>query len=298
MNAVLYIDKSFRTFIEGDFSDESPTIPAIILNLVLGFSGVDVPMDVRDLAASIIKFDGTLKSWGRLGINIIALLPAIGTLKYFIDAFDAAKPIIKNSDEIADVVKGISKSGLGDDIVDIGKSVAKNSDETADIAKGIAESGLEDDIADTVKSAAKNADESTDIGKEIANESSDAAKVSDSSKNISKSSYKIVNGYEAKVNVGQQNKHIPGSNEHKISLNNGETKSIMYGNLDDIQKLLDDKAGTGKFINIGKNRERVDFGQVIGLYIDPETGISMETTVGTIHYGKKGAHIVPARPKQ
>ena len=105
---------------------------------------------------------------------------------------------------------------------------------------------------------------------------------------------KTVNGYDTKVNVGQQNKHIPGTNEYKNALNNGQTKSIMYGDANDIQNLLNDKAGTGDFI--GANKERVNFGQVIGQYVDPDTGVGVETTIGIIHYGKKGAHIVPARP--
>ena len=108
------------------------------------------------------------------------------------------------------------------------------------------------------------------------------------------SGIKTVNGYDTKVNVGQQNKHIPGTNEYKNALNNGQTKSIMYGDANDIQNLLNDKAGTGDFI--GANKERVNFGQVIGQYVDPDTGVGVETTIGIIHYGKKGAHIVPARP--
>ena len=110
----------------------------------------------------------------------------------------------------------------------------------------------------------------------------------------SKSGSKTVNGYDTKVNVGQQNKHIPGTNEYKNALNNGQTKSIMYGDANDIQNLLNDKASTGDFI--GANKERVNFGQVIGQYVDPDTGVGVETTIGIIHYGKKGAHIVPARP--
>ena len=68
----------------------------------------------------------------------------------------------------------------------------------------------------------------------------------------------------------------------------------MRGTLDDIQKLLDRKAGTGSMI--GNNKERVDFGEVIGQYVDPITGQATDTTMGIIHYGSKGAHIVPARP--
>jgi filamentous hemagglutinin len=48
---------------------------------------------------------------------------------------------------------------------------------------------------------------------------------------------------------------------------------------------------------VGKpgSRERVDFGENIGTYID-RAGNSSPTTKGIIHYGKDGMHIVPARP--
>lgn len=106
---------------------------------------------------------------------------------------------------------------------------------------------------------------------------------------------KIVNGFEAKVNVGQQEKHIPGTNNYKNEIANGKVKSTINGDVNDVQRLLDEKAGTGTMI--GNNKERVDFGEIIGQYVDPNTGIATDTTVGIIHYGKKGAHIVPARPK-
>ena len=47
---------------------------------------------------------------------------------------------------------------------------------------------------------------------------------------------------------------------------------------------------------IGNNKERVDFGKVIGQYVDSTTGNGTDPTIGIIHYGNKGAHIVPARP--
>lgn len=46
-----------------------------------------------------------------------------------------------------------------------------------------------------------------------------------------------------------------------------------------------DRAGTGDFL--GVNKERVNFGQVIGQYVDPNTRIGVETTIGIIHYGKR-----------
>lgn len=43
-------------------------------------------------------------------------------------------------------------------------------------------------------------------------------------------------------------------------------------------------------------RERIDFGEQIGTYIDPVTGAELAISRGILHYGNKGVHIVPARP--
>ncbi|UFJ40480.1 polymorphic toxin type 50 domain-containing protein [Brevibacillus humidisoli] len=104
-------------------------------------------------------------------------------------------------------------------------------------------------------------------------------------KNTSKGTVKAVNGFDATVHAGKQSKHIPGHPNYQPG------KSIFTG---DAQKLLDKYAGKGEWI--GQNKERVDFGEIIGKYVDPVTGEAIETTKGIIHYSKNGAHIVPARP--
>ena len=77
-----------------------------------------------------------------------------------------------------------------------------------------------------------------------------------------------------------------------------EGRSIFYGTMDDARDLLERFAGEGQVLNREGTRRRVDFGQIIGLYIDPETGRSGETTMGITHTSeRKGEHIVPARPR-
>lgn len=44
-------------------------------------------------------------------------------------------------------------------------------------------------------------------------------------------------------------------------------------------------------------KERVDFQEVIGHFLERRTGIETPATIGVIHYSKQGAHIVPANPK-
>lgn len=111
---------------------------------------------------------------------------------------------------------------------------------------------------------------------------------------IPKGPYREVNGFPAKVKPGAQEKHIPETPNYKQEVTNGKKKSIFYGDNKKAQELLDQFAGKGK--DLGKNKERINFGQVIGEYYDMNTGKYVETTKGMIHYGKDGAHIVPARP--
>ncbi|WP_337819246.1 T7SS effector LXG polymorphic toxin [Bacillus paralicheniformis] len=111
---------------------------------------------------------------------------------------------------------------------------------------------------------------------------------------VPKGPYREVNGFPAKVKPGAQEKHIPGTPNYKQEVANGRTKSIFYGDNKKAQELLDKYAGTGEFPR--KGREVVDFGQKIGKAYDMKTGKYIETTRGTIHYSKDGAHIVPAKP--
>ena len=120
-----------------------------------------------------------------------------------------------------------------------------------------------------------------------------AARVTSGHESGSKSSKggtRTVNGFDTTVNTGKQGKHIIGNNNYI------EGRSVFNGTVDDAQRLVDDFAGTGEWI--GTNKERVNFGEVIGQYVNPATNEAVDTTVGIIHYSKTGTHIVPAQPIQ
>ena len=97
------------------------------------------------------------------------------------------------------------------------------------------------------------------------------------------------------LNKGSQNKHILNSKGYI------EGRSYIYGDLDEAQRLVNTYGGTGeaKFDKKGRwvNKEIVVIDRPIGITIDPDTGIKKETNKFTIHYGKKGTHIVPADKK-
>ena len=101
---------------------------------------------------------------------------------------------------------------------------------------------------------------------------------------------RTLNGFDTTVNTGKQGKHIIGNNNYI------EGRSVFNGTVDDAQRLVDEFAGTGEWI--GTNKERVNFGEVIGQYVNPATNEAVDTTVGIIHYSKTGTHIVPAQPIQ
>ncbi|MGN9866613.1 T7SS effector LXG polymorphic toxin [Bacillus swezeyi] len=131
-------------------------------------------------------------------------------------------------------------------------------------------------------------------GEEAAKKVAKAEKPSYGKQSVPKGPYREVNGFPAKVKPGAQEKHIPETPNYKQEVANGKTKSIFYGDNKKAQELLDKYAGTGEILKNG--REVVNFGQKIGKAYDMKTGKYIETTRGTIHYSKDGAHIVPAKP--
>jgi len=119
------------------------------------------------------------------------------------------------------------------------------------------------------------------------NESVSSFKVSDLNHgNDSESSF---SGYRKDINVDKQNKHIP------VTSNYEPGKSKLTISISEAQELVNRFSDKGE--KVSNNKERVDFGKIIGRYVDPTTGQESDTTIGIIHYSKTGTHIVPAKPK-
>jgi filamentous hemagglutinin len=94
--------------------------------------------------------------------------------------------------------------------------------------------------------------------------------------------------------MAKQGKHVPGHNNYlpgRSRLTHPEP-----------QALVDRLAGSGQQAgNVQRGaagfKERVNFGEVIGEYVDEATGVSSPTTNGIIIYAQDGTvHIVPVRP--
>lgn len=121
-----------------------------------------------------------------------------------------------------------------------------------------------------------------------------AAKATESDR--AESTYRKVQGFPVILNMEMQNYFIPGRDIYENARAGGNMRSVVFGDADSLQKLLDEKAGTGEFVAV--NKEKVKFGRTLGQYVDPVARTKTATTVGIIHYMQEGAYIVPARPSE
>lgn len=108
--------------------------------------------------------------------------------------------------------------------------------------------------------------------------------------------------YSTKLSVQQYDKHCKGTvkyNEYLQSRRNkgGNPQSIISVSANRAQKIIETKAGTGiiKVDRLGnpKPQEQITCDFVVGKYYF--RGEYIDTKKCTIHYGKKGSHIVPER---
>lgn len=118
-----YLSSSVVRFVFGDYSDEDMTLLSFGGTLLAGFAGVDIPLDIRDLVYDVQHYGEDGISVGRLGIDVVALLPVISVVKN-----------VKYADEVADAVKGVSDAVDG--ISDTGKVADDVLETTEDVIKG------------------------------------------------------------------------------------------------------------------------------------------------------------------
>jgi SPP1 gp7 family putative phage head morphogenesis protein len=90
--------------------------------------------------------------------------------------------------------------------------------------------------------------------------------------------------------IGKQGKHILGHNNYI------EGRSYMKISVEELQKIVNDYAGTGYILRDNKgqwnNKELIEADKILGVTFDNE-GNARETQKAIIHYSKKGTHVVP-----
>ena len=103
-----------------------------------------------------------------------------------------------------------------------------------------------------------------------------------------------------KIISGKQNKHIEGTKQYKDKYKDGANpQDVLTISMEEAQELVDrycGKGDPGKSDMNGTWTEFMDADHVIGKYYS--NGEYHETKRFTIHYSKKGAHVIPVRPKE
>ena len=101
--------------------------------------------------------------------------------------------------------------------------------------------------------------------------------------------------YPKSIEEGKQGKHILGHNNYI------EGRSYLTIDVKELQSLVNKYAGTGELQRDRQghwnHKEVVATGKNIGVYKDLK-GNELSTDIATIHYSKKGVHVVPAKPKE
>lgn len=143
-----YVWKSVNKFILGDYSDDNITALSFVGNIIAGVFDVDLPLDIRDLVYDVQHW-GEGENFGvYFALDVVALLPVIGAIKYCKyadDIADGAKDLGKVIEAGTDAGKTIDNiTDAIDDAKDFGKAIDSGVDvgKTKELLKELAESGV------------------------------------------------------------------------------------------------------------------------------------------------------------
>jgi len=118
-----YVKSVLGKAILGDFSDAEYTPEALILSSIAGFTGADVPMDIRDVVASVVDMvqnGPNEENKQDLIWNGLAIIPFAGATKYV----KKIPGVEKHIDEAVEVVTNALKHG--DDVEEVVKITLKH----------------------------------------------------------------------------------------------------------------------------------------------------------------------------
>ena len=170
--AAEYIEKSIDQILLGNWTDES-TLLGTLGQIGLGLLDLDLPMDIRDLAYDLTHWEWSPGHLQQTLMDLVGLLPVIGSLKYADEAGTLAKNISR-TDEVLDFAGDAGR--YLDDILDTAGDAGRYGNELAAAAEDAGK--YADDTLETAEDLGRQTDEianaTQDAGKEI-DEAADAA---------------------------------------------------------------------------------------------------------------------------
>lgn len=135
--------------LKGNYYDGELTWEGLIGEI---FAGELFASDIRDLSADIVNWESSFPHLLQTGIDFIAFVPFVGSLKYTDDAIAVLRKTGKTFDatDVADANKLLKQTGS---IEDVTKSTLKKLDNYDDVAKGVIKRS--DEIADAASKVVK-----------------------------------------------------------------------------------------------------------------------------------------------
>ena len=108
-NIAEYFGKSLEQVVMGNFTTDV-TLLGTVSQVLLGLSGLDLPCDLRDIIADVKHCsEGEKGAAAMLVLDLVAVVPGIGAIKYADEAGTVVKGIGKNIGDIAGEVKNGEK---------------------------------------------------------------------------------------------------------------------------------------------------------------------------------------------
>ncbi len=123
-NTFDYLATSLKQMFLGNFADESNLL-GTLGQVALGLLGLDLPMDIRDLLYDITYFKMTPEHAFQTIMDVFALFPGVGAVKYTDEIGDTLKFAAKYGDDAAEAAKGATKAIKHSKITDNAMDVAK-----------------------------------------------------------------------------------------------------------------------------------------------------------------------------
>ncbi|MBQ2931644.1 MAG: minor capsid protein [Clostridia bacterium] len=104
-----YLQTSLKQIILGNFAEDSNLL-GTLGQVALGFLGLDLPADIRDITYDITNFENSYEHIRQTLFDSLAVFPIVGGAKYIDEAGNVLKPAAKIGDDAAETVKDIGSA--------------------------------------------------------------------------------------------------------------------------------------------------------------------------------------------
>lgn len=106
-----YLKTSLKQMLLGNYTEDTNLL-GTLGQVALGFLGLDLPADIRDLLYDVTHWKLTPSHAVQTILDAVALLPVVGSIKYSDEAADAVKGAIKYGDDVVELSQNLKPQAL------------------------------------------------------------------------------------------------------------------------------------------------------------------------------------------